>query len=286
MLKISSPTPPASSRSRLAAPARLELIDPVQGEPHRVLEDPRRTATCTRLLASVARQRPQRLTSVLRTETPSTTTASMTSRTRGSVAQPGRQPPRQPGSAERPPEQDVVDDQLRRRRRHQLQERGEREQRRAPGAIESRCPRSSRSARGRAGPATGAAACARIAALRRRPVGSSRAPLSIVLEPLPAADPLAPGQCTTPRPGHFSSGFRTIRRRSGPGGVPHRRRSDPGHVVGGHFLADRVAALEVVLLPAVGTDLTLGLLLMEVAAAVVPVLVGAGDISGLSASFW
>ena len=39
MLKISSPTPPASSRKQARRPARLELVDPVQRQPHRVFVD-------------------------------------------------------------------------------------------------------------------------------------------------------------------------------------------------------------------------------------------------------
>ena len=119
-----------------------------------------------------------------------------------------RQPPRQ-GLRQRPPEQDVVDDQLRRRRRHQPQERGEREQ---PERQRDREPMPAEQ------PVQLAVEPAQRPVLLLRPLFLIRptarrilaAPFSIVVEPLPAADPLAPGQCTTPRPRHFSSSFRTL----------------------------------------------------------------------------
>src|SRR5437016_672264 len=67
-------------------------------------------------------------------------------------------------------------------------------------------------------------------------------------------------------------------RRSCPLAELHGRRRDLGHVSGGIILADRVAALEVVFLPAVGTDFPLALLLVELATAVMPFLVGVGDL--------
>ena len=126
MLKINSPTPPASSRMRLDAPPDFSSYTRWSGRRTAWSNTRRRTATCTRFVASVARHRPNSPMTSPSTEAARTAATSSASRTRGSIG--NGQPPHH-GFGDRPAEQHVIDDELCRRRWQEPQHRGNRKRR-------------------------------------------------------------------------------------------------------------------------------------------------------------